>query len=229
METPWVFILLGAPGSGKGTQARILSRTLGVSRVSTGEMLRVAVQAETALGRLAERTMRAGDLVSDDIVCGIVRERLNLPDCRSGVILDGFPRTVEQALFLDRFLEERDSWKLVVFHICIDQNLLVKRTAGRRTCSVCGEAYNIYFKPPRAVGICDKDGQELTRREDDNEQTIRQRAKAYAEQTQPLIDHYASRDVLHHINGNFELEDVSAQIFLILGKLRQEKARALGA
>ncbi len=227
MKTPWVVILLGVPGSGKGTQARALARTLAVPQISTGEMLREAVQAKTALGRLAEEKMRAGGLVADDIMCRIVSDRLDRPDCRFGVVLDGFPRTVEQALFLNDFLQKRESWKPVVIHICIDQDLLVKRTVGRRTCPVCSEVYNIYFKPPKTDGTCDKDGAILTCRVDDNELTVRQRARAYAEQTQPLIGLYSSMDVLHNANGNLEAEAVSAQIYLALGKSRQDKAPVL--
>ena len=226
MKTGWVVILLGAPGSGKGTQACALARTLAVPQISTGEMLRDAVQAKPVLGRLAEEKMRAGDLVPDDIMCGIVRERLNRADCLFGVVLDGFPRTIEQALFLDNHLENHNSWKPVVFHISVDQDLLVKRTVGRRACPVCGEVYNIYFKPPRIEGICDKDGGTLTRRVDDIEQTIRQRTRAYAEQTQPLIGHYSSMDVLHRVDGNLETQAVSAQIYVVLGKLRHKGASA---
>jgi adenylate kinase len=225
----WVVILLGAPGSGKGTQARALSRTLGVPQISTGEMLREAVRTKTKLGQLADEKMRAGDLVSDDVMCGLVCERLNQADCRSGVILDGFPRTVEQALFLDEILKKRDSWKSVVFHICLDQDLLVKRTTGRLGCPVCGEVYNVYLKPPRNNGMCDRDGQMLSCRVDDNEEIVRQRARAYAEQTQPLIGHYNSMNVLHHVNGNLQAESLSAQIYLALRKLREGKAPDLEA
>lgn len=226
-DAAWALILMGAPGSGKGTQARRLSKTLGVPQVSTGDMLRKAVEAGTALGKLAERRMEAGDLVPDDVMCGILNQRIDMTDCRRGFILDGFPRTIEQARSLDLFLHSRSQWKPVVFNIRVDQNLLMERALGRRVCSACGEIYNIHLKAPKKEGFCNKDGEKLISRLDDNEVTHRRRQLAYAQASAPLIDHYRARDVLYDVDGNWETGAVSAQIYVVLGNLRQDRGPAL--
>jgi len=226
MDTAWVLILLGAPGSGKGTQACQLSKTLGLPQISTGDILRKAVEARTPLGELAKRLMDAGDLVPDDVMCGIVDQRIAMMDCQRGFILDGFPRTIEQASFLDLFLKPRSQWKLAAFNIWVDQDLLRKRTLGRRLCPACGELYNIYLNPPRIEGFCDKDGEMLISRPDDNEETHRRRQIAYAEESAALIDHYRTRDLLYDVDGNWERGVVSAQIYVALGCLLHEVSPA---
>ncbi len=195
-------IFLGAPGAGKGTQAREVSDQFAIPQISTGDMLRAAVKKGTALGLAAKARMEAGELVPDEVVCGIVAERIGEPDCAKGFILDGFPRTIAQAEFVDRTLEELGRGKPLVLNIKVDQDVLMKRLTGRRTCSVCGEIYNVHFNPPRQEGICDKDGGKLAQRADDNEETIRQRLVAYEKQTSPLIDYYRRKGLLHDVEGD---------------------------
>jgi adenylate kinase len=202
-------IFLGAPGAGKGTQAREVSNQFAIPQISTGDMLRAAVKKETALGLAAKAKMEAGELVPDDVVCGIVDERISEPDCAKGFILDGFPRTLAQAEFVDRMLESKGRGKPLVMNIKVDEDLLMKRLTGRRTCSVCGEIYNVYFNPPKKEGVCDKDGGKLLQRADDNEETIRQRLVAYDKQTSPLIDYYRQKNLLHDVEGDKEPEVIA--------------------
>lgn len=203
-------IFLGAPGAGKGTQAREVSNLFAIPQISTGDMLRGAVKKQTALGLAAKAKMEAGQLVPDEVVCGIVEERIGEPDCAKGFILDGFPRTLAQAEFVDAMLEAKGRGKPLVLNIKVDQEVLLKRLTGRRTCSACGEIYNIYFNPPKNEGICDKDGGKLLQRADDNEETIRQRLVAYEKQTSPLIDYYRRKNLLHDVEGDQE-PDVIAE------------------
>ncbi len=205
-------IFLGAPGAGKGTQAREVSSDRGIPQISTGDILRAAVKKGTPLGQAAKAKMEAGQLVPDDIVCGIVEERIGEPDCNSGFILDGFPRTIPQAEFVDRMLESKGRGHPQVVNIAVDEDVLLKRLTGRRTCSVCGEIYNVYFSPPKVEGVCDKDGGKLLERADDNEQTIRQRLVAYENQTRPLIDRYRQKNLLHEVDGNRDPEAIAKDI-----------------
>jgi adenylate kinase len=195
-------IFLGAPGAGKGTQAREVARHFAIPQVSTGDILREAVKKQTPLGLAAKAKMEAGGLVPDEVVCGIVEERIGETDCQKGFILDGFPRTIAQAQFVERMLQAKGRGRPQVLDIEVDEDLLLKRLTGRRTCSVCGEIYNVHFNPPKADGICDKDGGKLLYRADDNEQTIRQRLEAYHKQTSPLIEFYRAQGVLHEVDGN---------------------------
>jgi len=202
-------ILLGAPGAGKGTQAREVSNQFAIPQISTGDMLREAVKKQTALGLAAKAKMEAGELVPDEVVCGIVEERISEPDCAKGFILDGFPRTIAQAEFVDRMLEAKGRGNPLVLNIKVDQDVLMKRLTGRRTCSVCGEIYNVYFNPPKQEGVCDKEGGKLMQRADDNEETIRQRLVAYEKQTSPLIDYYQRKGLLHEVEGDKEPEVIA--------------------
>jgi adenylate kinase len=202
-------IFLGAPGAGKGTQAREVSKELGVPQISTGDMLREAVKKGTPLGLEAKKKMEAGELVPDEVVCGIVEERAGQPDAAKGFILDGFPRTIPQAKFVDAMLERKGRGNPLAVNIRVDEDVLLKRLTGRRTCSVCGEIYNVHFNPPKVDGICDKDGGKLLERADDNESTIRQRLVAYNKQTSPLIDYYREKKLLHEVNGNLEPDQIS--------------------
>ena len=154
-------IFLGAPGAGKGTQAREVSKRLSIPQISTGDMLREAVRNQTSLGLAAKAKMDAGELVPDEVVCGIVEERIAQPDCQRGFILDGFPRTIAQAEFVEQMLQAKGKGNPLVFNIDVNQDLLLKRLTGRRTCSVCGNIYNVYFNPPKTEGVCDKDGAKL--------------------------------------------------------------------
>ena len=203
------YIFLGAPGAGKGTQAREVAKHFGIPQISTGDMLRDAVKRQTAMGLAAKARMETGDLVPDDVVCGIVQERVGQPDSRNGYILDGFPRTINQARCVDFMLEAEGLGKPLVIDIRVDEDLLLKRLTGRRTCSVCGEIYNINFNPPKVEGICDKDGGKLLQRADDNEETIRQRLEAYHKQTSPLIEYYRVKGVLHELDGNKDPETIA--------------------
>jgi adenylate kinase len=156
--------------------------------------------------------MEAGQLVPDEVVCGIVEERISEPDCGPGFILDGFPRTLPQAEFVDRMLEAKGRGSPRVINIQVDQDVLMKRLTGRRTCVVCGEIYNVYFGPPKQEGVCDKDGGKLLQRADDNEGTIRQRLVAYENQTRPLIDYYRQKNLLHDVDGNRDPEPIAHEL-----------------
>ncbi len=211
-------IFLGAPGAGKGTQAREVAKHFSIPQISTGDILRDAVKRKTPLGLAAEAKMKAGQLVPDEVVCGIVEERIGEPDCANGFILDGFPRTIPQAQFVDRTLEVKGRGVPMVLNIQVDLDVLMKRLTGRRTCSVCGEIYNVYFNPPKVDGVCDKDGGKLLQRADDNEETIRQRLVAYDQQTRPLIDYYRAKHVLHDVDGNRDAEPIARDLVNFLGK-----------
>ena len=211
-------IFLGAPGAGKGTQAREVSTHFLIPQISTGDILREAVRNGTPLGLAAKAKMEAGDLVPDEVVCGIVEQRICQPDCQNGFILDGFPRTLGQAQFVDRMLETKGKGNPLVFDIKVDPDLLLKRLSGRRTCSRCGELYNVYFNPPRVAGICDKDGALLLKRSDDDEEVIRQRLLAYEKQTSPLIAYYKTKGFLHGVDGDGRPELIAKELIDLLGK-----------
>jgi adenylate kinase len=209
-------IFLGAPGAGKGTQAREVSKEFGIPQISTGDMLRAARDKGTPLGLAAKAKMEAGQLVPDDVVCGIVAERIAEPDCARGFILDGFPRTIPQAQFVDQTLEKQGRGRPLVINIAVDLDVLMKRLTGRRTCATCGEIYNVYFSPPQKDGVCDKDGGALTQRADDNEATIRERLVAYENQTRPLIDYYRAKGLLHDVEGNRDPETIARELIAFL-------------
>jgi adenylate kinase len=211
-------IFLGAPGAGKGTQAREVSRQFSVPQISTGDILRDAVRNRTPLGLAAQAKMEGGELVPDEVVCGIVEERVSRPDCERGFILDGFPRTIAQAEFVDRTLLASGRGDPLVIEIEVERDLLLKRLTGRRTCALCGELYNVYFHPPRVEGVCDKDGGKLLQRADDSEETIRQRLVAYENQTRPLIDYYRGKGFLHQVDGNRGAEVTAKELIAFLGE-----------
>ncbi len=215
---PQALIFLGAPGAGKGTQAREVSQHFSIPQISTGDMLREAARNQTPLGLAAKAKMEAGELVPDEVVCGIVEQRIGQPDCQRGFILDGFPRTIAQAEFVERMLQAKGKGNPLVFDIKVDRDLLLKRLTGRRTCSVGGEIYNVYFNPPKVEGICDKDGGKLLQRADDNEETIRQRLVAYEKQTSPLIDYYRKKGLLKEVDGNRAPEFIAKELIDFLGK-----------
>lgn len=205
-------IFLGAPGAGKGTQAREVAKEFGIPQISTGDILRDAVKKGTPLGLAAKLKMEAGQLVPDEVVCGIVEERISEPDCAAGFILDGFPRTLPQAEFVDQMLLAKGRGSPLVVNIRVDEEVLMKRLTGRRTCSVCGEIYNVYFGPPKVEGVCDKDAGKLLHRADDNEETIRQRLVAYENQTSPLIDYYRQKNLLHDVDGNRDPDPIAKEL-----------------
>ncbi len=209
-------IFLGAPGAGKGTQAREMANRLGIPHVSTGDMLREAVRAGSPLPEAVRARMAAGELVTDEVVCALVEERTRRPDCANGFILDGFPRTLAQAEFVDRMLAERGQGSPLVVNLEIDRDLILKRLTGRRTCPVCGRIYNLYFNPPRRDEVCDVDGSFLLQRADDQEAAIRQRLMAYEKETQPLKAYYRERNLLRDVDGNGSRAAISDEILRLL-------------
>lgn len=212
-------ILLGPPGAGKGTQARILMDEMGLVQLSTGEMLRAAVAAGTEVGRKARSVMEAGQLVSDEIVIGVVSDRLDQPDVANGVIFDGFPRTAAQARALDRLLDEKRLTLDAVVSMDVDDDLLVDRISGRFTCAKCGEGYHDTHKRPKVEGVCDVCGStEFTRRADDNAETVRARLIAYHADTAPLIDYYRGTGKLKTVDGMAEISEVTQAIRAALGR-----------
>ncbi len=203
---------MGAPGSGKGTQGKRLAEEHGIPQISTGDLLRTAVAAGTPLGERAKAAMEAGQLVSDDVVVDLIRERLSGSDAVAGFILDGFPRNVAQAEELDSMLEEIGRPLQAALHIEVGFDILMKRLTGRRTCEECGQMYNIYTSPPGVEGRCDKCGGRLVQRADDNEETISRRLEVYRSQTMPLIDYYHRQGKLLDVDGDGEVDEVHARI-----------------
>ena len=210
-------ILLGPPGSGKGTQAKMISSQLGIPQISTGDMLRAAVQEGSPMGLKAKALMDKGALVPDEVVVGIVRERLGKVDCGRGFILDGFPRTVAQADALEETLGNLGKDLDQVISLEVDREAVVERIAGRRTCRQCGKMYHVKFDPPALEGRCDSCGGDLYLRDDDREETVRKRLGVYQEQTAPLIDYYRNKKLLCEIDGMQEIGKVQKQILSVLG------------
>lgn len=210
-------ILLGAPGSGKGTQAQKLSASRAIPQVSTGDLLREAVRAGTELGQRAKQAMDSGQLVSDDIVLGIIRERLAQADAAPGLILDGFPRNIAQAESLDTVLEEIGAPLDAVILMDVDFDILLKRITGRRSCSGCSRVYNVHTFPPTTEGVCDECGGELTQRADDNEETVGNRLRVYESETAPLVSFYEKRGKLRVVPAEGDIEAVFAGIESALG------------
>jgi len=200
-------VLLGAPGSGKGTQAQRLQAKYGVPQVSSGDLLRDAVARKTELGLKAKSVMDSGQLVSDDIVLGLIRDRLRRPDAARGFILDGFPRNIDQANSLNALLKELGQPIDAVLQLDVRKETLVQRLAGRRTCPTCGSVYNVHSLPP-GVSTCSKDGAQLYQRPDDKEDVVAKRLEVYATQTQPLIEHYSKLGQLRIVAGEGELDAV---------------------
>lgn len=209
-------ILLGPPGAGKGTQSKYLVDKHALVQVSTGDMLREARKNQTELGKKAEAFMQAGKLVPDEVVIGLVEERLSLPDCKNGFVLDGFPRTVAQAEELSVLLEKKQKKIQMVLSVEVPDNELVSRLSGRRVCKECGRTYHSLFSKPRVQGICDKCGGVVIQRDDDREETIRQRLRVYNEQTYPLISFYKEKGMLRTISGIGDIESISRAIDVLL-------------
>jgi len=210
-------VMLGAPGSGKGTQAQRIQKDHGLPQVSTGDLLRRAVADKTALGQKAKKAMDAGELVSDDIVLGMIRERIAQPDAKHGFILDGFPRNASQADSLDALLAGLKLKLDRVVLMDVDFDILMKRLTGRRTCSKTGAVLNVYFSSPEELEACRKAGGELLQREDDNEATIRNRLQVYERQTAPLVDYYTKRKLLATIPATGEVDAVYSRLKSALG------------
>ncbi|WP_104017691.1 adenylate kinase [Roseovarius nitratireducens] len=210
-------VLLGPPGAGKGTQARMLEEKFGLVQLSTGDLLRAAVKAGTEAGLQAKAVMEAGDLVSDEIVIAILRDRLAEPDCANGVILDGFPRTTVQAEALDGLMEDMGADIRVAISLEVDDAAMVTRISGRFTCAGCGEGYHDTFKTPAVDGTCDKcGGTEMTRRADDNAETVESRLRAYHAQTAPLIDYYDGKGVLARVDAMRDIDAVAQALTAVV-------------
>jgi len=212
-------VLLGAPGSGKGTQAKKLMADRNIPQVSTGDMLREAVAAGTRFGMKAKSIMESGDLVPDDVVLGIISERLTQPDAADGFILDGFPRTTQQALDLGELLDQLGTPLDTAVLLDVDFDILLKRLTGRRTCSTNGKLLNIYFSPQEELAECTNAGGELIQREDDNEETISNRLEVYRKNTEPLIAYYGKRKKLTTINAEGSIDDVYERLLAALDQV----------
>lgn len=210
-------VLLGAPGAGKGTQAKKLIEKYGIPQISTGDLLRAAVAAGTSLGKEAKSYMDKGELVPDRVVLGMVEERLRQDDCKKGYILDGFPRNTAQAEALDRMLASLGMSLGAALSVDVPFDDLMRRLTGRRTCKACGQMYNVYFNAPRKEGICDKCGGELFQRDDDKEETIKKRLEVYNSQTAPLIDYYRGKGILKSVNGTGSIDEIFKDVCAALG------------
>ena len=211
-------MLLGAPGAGKGTVAKLLTALDGSVQISTGDILRAEVRAGSDLGKQAEAFMKAGDLVPDSLIMDMMEKRFQQDDCKKGFLLDGFPRTVAQAEALDTMLGERGRKLAAVVEIAVPEDRLVKRLTGRFTCARCGEGYNDFFKRPKVEGICDRCGSsEFTRRKDDSPETVNQRLAAYRELTRPLLPYYEERGLLHRVDGAQPIDTVTQEVDRAIG------------
>ena len=214
-------ILLGPPGAGKGTQAERLYERYKLPQLSTGNMLRAERDAGTELGKAADKVMAAGQLVSDEIVVGIIAKRIEAPDCKAGFVLDGFPRTINQAIALDEMLAKKGSKIDGVIEFAVDEAVLVERISGRFACAKCGAGYHDKFKPTKKAGVCDLCGStEFTRRKDDNAETVKARLKAYREQTAPLLPYYEKQGLLHRVDGMADPDAVTQEIEGVLSRIR---------
>jgi adenylate kinase len=216
-------VLLGPPGSGKGTQGERLNEDLRLPYYATGDILRAAVREETELGRTAKEYMDRGDLVPDEVIVGVIAERIDSSEALDGFILDGFPRTTPQAEALDAKLSELGRAVSAVLLIDVSDDEVVRRLGGRRTCEANGHVFHVEFEPPKEEGVCDIDGSPLIVRDDDKPEVIRKRLETYHEKTEPLVSYYDSRSVLRRIEGEAKPEEVAEQIRRTLATLRMEQ------
>ncbi|WP_077324024.1 adenylate kinase [Virgibacillus siamensis] len=205
-------ILMGLPGAGKGTQAEKINEKYNIPHISTGDMFRLAIKEGTELGKQAKSYMDQGDLVPDEVTIGIVKERLGKDDCKDGFLLDGFPRTIAQADALQSILTEMNESIDYVLHVDVPQEKLMERLTGRRICPTCGATYHIVYNPPKEEGKCDKDGSELIQREDDQEETVKNRLDVNIKQLQPLLDYYKEKGYLVTLNGDRDIDQVFQDI-----------------
>jgi adenylate kinase len=214
-------ILLGPPGGGKGTQAKKLQEGHGLVQLSTGDMLRAAVAAGTPIGKQAKAIMDAGKLVSDEIVIGIIADRIDQPDAKKGFVLDGFPRTIAQAEALDKLLKDRGRKINAAIDLRVPDNFIVERLAGRFTCAKCGTGYNEKTQPPKVAGTCDKCGShDFVRRPDDAESAVRTRLETYHKQTAPLLPYYEKQGILHVVDGTQPVAKVTSEVEALIAKAK---------
>jgi adenylate kinase len=206
-----IIVIMGAPGAGKGTQSRLLSEQFGYPQISTGDILREMSQADTPLGRELKGILASGNLVSDQVLADVILERTSRPDCAEGYILDGYPRTLNQAELLEA-LAKKQGHSILLVRVTVHKDTLIKRLTGRRLCPQCGEIYNVYFKPPQREGFCDLDGAPLTQRSDDNEDKVGTRLQAYIESTTPLFDYYGQTGRLLVIDGERPVEEIFQEL-----------------
>ncbi|HVM70728.1 MAG TPA: adenylate kinase [Anaerolineales bacterium] len=211
-------VLLGPPGVGKGTQAKIIAETTALPHISSGDLFRENIKNSTELGKLAQSYMNKGELVPDDVTIGMIRDRLSRPDCKDGALLDGFPRTTVQADVLDKLLAEFGGRVSFVPYIAASETVLVERLGGRWTCKAQGHVFHERYNPPKQAGKCDLDGSELYQRDDDKAETVKRRIQVYFAQTAPLIAYYREKGLLHEIDGAQPIEKVSADLLAALKK-----------
>jgi adenylate kinase len=223
-----VLLLFGPPGSGKGTQSRLITNWLGIPAISTGDMLRAEIQAGTPLGVAAKSIMASGGLVGDDLVNEMLAHRVSQPDCDAGFLLDGYPRTVEQAEFLDRLLCSRGFPKPIILHLDVPMDALVGRMSSRRQCPTCKRIYNLLHQPPLQTGVCDDDGTPLITRKDDQEDVVRERLRTYDALTRPVLAHYQDRNY-HQIRGDRSPSYIFEEITGILEPLIAKQSAATSA
>jgi adenylate kinase len=213
------YVFLGPPGAGKGTQAKVVAKMLGIPQISSGDIFRENKKNKTELGLLADEYIKVGELVPDDVTIRMVGERISRIDCDSGAILDGFPRTPNQAEALDEMLEGMNCQIIQVPYIAVDEEELVERLSGRLTCREEGHVFHKKYNPPKEAGVCDFDGSELYQREDDRPETVKHRIRVYEQQTRPLIEYYRDRGILVEINGNQAIEQVTRELMDMLAKV----------
>lgn len=209
-------VIFGPPSAGKGTQAQKLSKKYGIPQIATGDLLREHVAKKTPIGLKVKAILDAGKLGPDDLIVQIIKERVSQPDCRNGYLLDGFPRTMNQAKELEKMTDID-----LVLNIGVDTELLVERAVGRRICPKCAVVYHVTFNPPKKTGVCDKCGSNLIQRDDDKEETIRKRLKVYQEQTEPLIEHYRKKGKLMNIDGSLGIDGVFEQMVRAVDRLEK--------
>lgn len=215
---PTYIVLLGPPGVGKGTQAKLVAETNGLPHISSGDLFRENIKNETELGKLAQSFMNKGELVPDDVTIGMIRDRLSRPDCKDGALLDGFPRTTVQAEALEKLLAEFGGKVNYVPYITASEATLIERLSGRWTCKAQGHVFHEKHNPPKKSGVCDLDGSELYQRDDDKAETVTRRIQVYFAQTAPLIAYYRERGLLSEINGARPIEEITADLLAVLRK-----------
>ena len=213
------YVFLGPPGAGKGTQAKVVAHKLGIPQISSGDIFRENIKNQTELGILANRFIKVGELVPDDVTIGMVRERISRTDCDMGAILDGFPRTPNQAKAFDEMLDEIGCKINQVPFIAVDEEELVNRLSGRLTCREKGHVFHKKYNPPQVEGVCDFDGSDLYQREDDHPETVKNRIRVYEQQTRPLIEYYQERGILVEIDGNQPIDSVTSDLLALVNNV----------